>query len=573
MVKITPMIERADRLAGDTNGAGAADVHSLAAALRQEQHLDDLALSRAEELSAQSGDGLPKVLNRLGLVSDAVVAKTVAQVAGTPLADLNSHNVDRQLLEKLGSAFAASALALPLECAEDDAVPLAMSDPTDQSILRMIALRLNREVVPLAASVGDIEATLERLQSDDDLHPVENSGTDEDLARLRDQASEAPVIKLVNQIVRQAVELGASDIHIEPLERMLRLRYRVDGALRAGDTLPVSLRAATISRIKIMAGLDIAESRLPQDGRVKMLVAGKDLDLRVATSPTLHGEGIVIRILDRSGLPLSFSGLGFEPDTEAAIETLIRQPNGIVLVTGPTGSGKTTTLYAALAALNDSARKIITVEDPVEYRLEGVNQIQVHTTIGLNFAEALRSILRQDPDIIMIGEIRDLETARIAVQAALTGHLVLATLHTNSAVAAVARLRDMGIPDYLLTATLNGAIAQRLVRRICPECRAPDPDAAILAERLSAASGGWTKGTGCAACAQTGYRGRTSVVEVLSLDRDIRQLIIQGADEDRLTEAAKAHGMRSLADHALSRAANGETTLTEALTLAGSALR
>ncbi|MFV0474128.1 MAG: GspE/PulE family protein, partial [Pikeienuella sp.] len=367
------------------------------------------------------------------------------------------------------------------------------------------------------------------------------------------------VVRIVNLLIRRAAELGASDIHLEAFERRLRLRYRVDGVLQEADAPPAELRAAIVSRIKIMARLDIAENRLPQDGRVKTAALGRPLDLRVATTPTLHGEGVVIRLLDRAGLVLDFDALGVDETARAALFPLIGRSNGVLLVTGPTGSGKTTTLYAMLERLNLTERKIVTVEDPVEYQLEGVNQIQARPQIGLGFAEALRSILRQDPDVIMIGEIRDLETARIAVQAALTGHLVLATLHTNSAAAAINRLRDMGIADYLLAATVIGGVAQRLLRRLCPDCAEPDPAPAVEA----GISGAFRRPVGCASCAGAGYRGRVAALEVLTADDALRRLILDGADEMTIEAAAERGGMRTLRAHALQRAAAGETSLAE----------
>ncbi|MFN3616286.1 MAG: GspE/PulE family protein, partial [Rubrimonas sp.] len=445
------------------------------AAARLAQHLretgvaDAEALARAGRVADETGERLDRVLVRLGLVGERAMAAALARLIDAPVAEPGSLTAAPDLLAALGGRFAQNARLIPIE---DDGVSvrLAMADPLDAEAARLAGLKLNRRPVRLAAAPADIDNALERMAAEgaralDQLARAaggreadEDGAAADDVARLKDMAAEAPVIRIVNLIIRRAAEMGASDIHVEPMERRLRLRYRVDGALREVEAPPAHLRAAVVSRIKIMARLDIAESRLPQDGRLKVAVLGRELDVRVATAPTLHGEGVVMRLLDRSGLTLDFAGLGFDAPARAALTPLIDRPNGVLLVTGPTGSGKTTTLYAAVARLNDAARKIVTVEDPVEYQLEGVNQIQVRPQIGLGFAQALRSILRQDPDVIMIGEIRDLETARIAVQAALTGHLVLATLHTNSAAAAVARLRDMGVPEYLIAATLAGAV-------------------------------------------------------------------------------------------------------------------
>jgi general secretion pathway protein E len=532
--------------------------------------LDESALRRAERVAQETGERLGAVVTRLGLAGEEAVGRQLAALAGLPFVAADAFPEDGALLSALGPRFAREARALPL--GEDgDAVRLAMADPQDAALARMVAMKLGRPVAACVATPSAIESAIDRLAGREALalDAAEEAGGDDagaaaDVARLKDMASEAPVVRIVNKIVRHAAELGASDIHLEPLEDGLRLRYRVDGVLREGDAPPAGLRAAVVSRIKIMARLDIAESRLPQDGRVAATVLGRPLDMRVATTPTLHGEGVVIRLLDRSGLRLDYDGLGLDATAQAALIPLTERPNGILLVTGPTGSGKTTTLYATVARLNSPERKIVTVEDPVEYRLPGVNQIQVRAGIGLGFAEALRSILRQDPDVIMIGEIRDLETARIAVQAALTGHLVLATLHTNSAAAAVARLRDMGTPAYLIAATLTGCVAQRLVRRLCPSCAAPDPDGAAMAARLGwGQAGDWRRPAGCRSCGGVGYRGRLGVMEVLPVDTQARRLILDGADDRAIEEAAQAGGMRALRAHALGRAAAGETSLAE----------
>ena len=341
-----------------------------------------------------------------------------------------------------------------------------------------------------------------------------------DVERLKDLASGAPVIRLANQLIARAVEMRASDIHIEPREHRLAIRYRIDGALQDMEAPAPAMGPALVSRLKIMARLDIAERRLPQDGRIRIPVRGRQIDMRVSTVPTIHGENVVLRVLDRASIELEFAKLGFDAALEARYLALLEQPNGILLVTGPTGSGKTTTLYTSLRHLNVPDKKLFTVEDPVEYQLDGVSQIEIKPQIGLTFAHILRSILRQDPDIVMIGEIRDVETAEIAIQAALTGHLVLSTLHTNSAAGTVTRLLDMGVADYLLTSTINGILAQRLVRRLCENCReafAPLPE---LLPQLGLAPGSATRlyrGRGCAACRGTGYHGRVCIVEMMPI--------------------------------------------------------
>jgi general secretion pathway protein E len=382
-------------------------------------------------------------------------------------------------------------------------------------------------------------------------------------------ASEAPVIRLVNQIIARAVETQASDIHIEPFEDRLRVRFRYDGVLHEAESPPSRLTAAITSRIKIMAKLDIAERRLPQDGRIRLAVRGQDVDFRISTLPALHGETVVVRVLDRSAVAFDYAKLGLADQVVSRLATALDLPNGIVLVTGPTGSGKTTTLYTGLLALNSVTRKVITVEDPIEYQLRGINQIQVRPQIGLNFASLLRSILRQDPDVIMVGEMRDLETAQIAVQAALTGHLVLSTVHTNSAAATITRLRDMGLEDYLMAAVLRGVLAQRLVRRLCGACRreAAAPDELVARFRLDRRGDGGPvrlfHPVGCPQCRGTGFRGRQAIAEFLVPDAEINRLIFARADEAAIERAAVAAGMTTMFEAGLEAALAGTTTIEE----------
>ncbi|HSB97555.1 MAG TPA: ATPase, T2SS/T4P/T4SS family, partial [Spongiibacteraceae bacterium] len=394
-----------------------------------------------------------------------------------------------------------------------------------------------------------------------------------DVQRLRDMASEAPVILLVNQLITNAVESRASDIHIEPNIDQVLVRYRVDGMLRMVQTLDPSLRAAITSRIKIMSKLDIAERRMPQDGRIKIAVRGNDVDFRVSTIPTMFGESIVMRVLDRTRVELDFEKLGFSADHIATLNRLMHEPNGIILVTGPTGSGKTTTLYTALKTLNSIERKVFSVEDPIEYQLAGVNQVQVQAEIGLDFPHALRAILRQDPDIIMIGEIRDLETARIAMQASLTGHLVLSTLHTNSAAASITRLIDIGLENYLLASTLKGVLAQRLVRTLCPHCACAHDSAGYWASELARTVPGIEAigsphirmARGCGECGHTGYSGRSIIAEILLPNSDIHRLVLSNASDDRIHAAARSDGMINLYEMGANKIWRGETSAEEVL--------
>jgi general secretion pathway protein E len=522
-------------------------------------------LARAQHVCSENGDRLDAVITRLGLVSERALASMLSTHLGMPIATERDFPREAIATELLANRFLRDSRALPLRM-NDSHIEVAFADPTDSFAAEAIAFAVQREVVPLVGKGSDIEAALDRIYGLASASGEEAAAAPDeaDLERLKDLASDAPVVRAVNMLIARAVDMRASDIHIEPTEEGLKVRMRVDGALQDGETLPAQQKAAVVSRIKVMAALDIAERRLPQDGRARVAVRGHEVDLRVATSPTIHGEGVVLRILDRSNLALNFDLLGFDRATERAFIELLEKPHGIVLVTGPTGSGKTTTLYAALTALNTTERKILTIEDPIEYRLAGINQMQVKPQIGLTFAAALRSFLRQDPDVMMVGEVRDLETAQVAVQAALTGHTILSTLHTNSAASTVTRLLDMGVEPFLVTSTLNGILAQRLVRRLCQQCREPltTSDPLIEGLGLSASDGApFYHARGCIACNNTGYHGRLAIVELLPMDEEISRLILARAEAREIQRAASS--MRTMYEDGIIKARAGLTTVEE----------
>ena len=535
------------------------------------------ALTRAEGIARESRERFEVVLTRLGLIAERDLADALASFLDLPIALPRDYPTSAVLDEQLSRRFMREAQFIPLE-ERKDGVAIAMTNPLDSYTTEAIIFAIGKPIIRYVAYPADLEAAFKRLYGEDNLQigrlaeaarDRAGDGISDDLDRLKDIASEAPVIKLVNQLIARAVEIRASDIHIEPMEHELRVRYRVDGVLQKIEAPPQQLGSAVISRIKIMTKLNIAERRLPQDGRIGMAVRGKDIDLRVSTTPASHGESVVLRILDREHVALDFVALGFEEDVIRALRALLEQPHGIFLVTGPTGSGKTTTLYAALTEINTLEKKILTIEDPIEYQLDGINQVQVKPQIGLTFANALRSFLRQDPDIMMVGEIRDLETAEIAVQSALTGHLILSTLHTNDAASAITRLLDMGVEDYLLTSTMNGVVAQRLVRKLCPDCRerrAPMPE---LGRKLGLcedmAQGPFYHAKGCEACNHTGYRGRTSIIEVLPMSDPIRHAILASADAGALDRLAGELGMQSMRTNGLKKALAGITSLEEVM--------
>ncbi|MDB5944731.1 MAG: secretion system protein [Ramlibacter sp.] len=532
--------------------------------------------SRDLERAIAAGDELrgrlSEVLVQLGLVSEIDVAQARSTLLGIPFVSADDFPEVWPDVQGLQPAFLRSHRVLPV-AQQDSQLDVVMADPQDRFVLKALRLATGLSIRPFLAMGSDIDKALARRDVEggiEDGEVEEDVDSGDFVEHLKDLASEAPVIRLVNTIIGRVIELRASDIHLEPFENGLQVRYRVDGVLQEADLLAVKQGAAVVSRIKLLAHIDIAERRLPQDGRIRTRVKGRELDLRISTVPTVHGESVVMRVLDRASVRLSLEEMAMDEATLRAFRALLARPHGIFLVTGPTGAGKTTTLYAGLSELDASAQKIITVEDPVEYQFAGIAQMQVHSQIGLTFASALRSILRQDPDIIMIGEMRDGETAQIAVQAALTGHLVLSTLHTNTAASAVIRMRDMGVERYLITSTVIGVVAQRLVRTLCGDCKqAYTPDPAMLQstglERFVAPGSALYRARGCPSCRNTGYKGRAGLFELLMVDDAMRKGILDGADGSVLQELAVGAGMVTLYEDGLRKVGKGLTTYEEVL--------
>ncbi len=528
-------------------------------------------------LEAESGERIDLIAAKLGLISDRDLAQAYASLLGSPVLTPTDFPAEPIELDRLRPAFLKRVRVVPI-AETDQAIVIGMADPLDDAAARAVEFATGKQVERRAAAPTDIDAAHDRLyaegrssidQISDAAGERDSGDKDSDLERLKDLASEAPVIRLVNTVITRAVEMVASDIHLESTETDLRVRYRIDGMLREMETPPARLRSAIISRIKIMAKLNIAERRLPQDGRIRLAVRGKEIDFRVSTTPAIHGESVVLRILDRGNLALDFNALGFDDTVLPQFMEVLNRPHGIVLVSGPTGSGKTTTLYAALMQLNLPDRKILTAENPVEYVLAGINQVQMNPDIGLTFATALHSFLRQDPDIMMIGEIRNLETAQIAVQAALTGHLVLSTVHTNDAGSAMTRLLDMGIENYLLNSTVNAVLGQRLVRRLCDKCREPYEPPAELASTLDLRAAGHDgpltlyRPKGCPACNNLGFAGRTMILELMVMNDAIRSLVLRRAEAREIQTEAIRSGMQTMYVHGMRKALAGITTIEE----------
>ncbi|MGA1839748.1 MAG: type II secretion system ATPase GspE [bacterium] len=537
-------------------------------------------LGKAIEQQSHTAERLGKVLMDLGFISEDDLYKTLSEQLNIPFLSKSDYPETPILDIDFSLKFMRQYKFFPLEI-KDKTLSVAMSDPIDLYTIDELRLFTKCKVRVYVSKESDVLAAIEQRygggattmekiiedMAEEELQLLA-SGEEEDIDHLRDMASEAPVIKLVNLFISRAIEDEASDIHIEPFEERLVVRFRIDGILHDIESPPRRLQAAIISRVKIMANLNIAERRLPQDGRVRLRVAGKKIDLRVSSVPTLYGESVVMRILDRGSILLSIEDLGFPSDKLKDFARLIRKPHGIILVTGPTGSGKTTTLYAALEKINSPDKKIITVEDPVEYQMSGVNQIQVNPKIGLTFASGMRSIVRQDPDIMMVGEIRDRETAEIAIQSALTGHLVFSTLHTNDAPGAITRLLDMGVESYLVSSCLEGILAQRLVRVICKDCKQPVVPEKKVLEQMDAYAKDIKlayRGKGCEMCKSTGYHGRSGIFELLTVTEQIRGMILEKTSANVLRQKAIQQGLKTLRDDGWDKVRRGVTTIEEVL--------
>ena len=519
-------------------------------------------LSRALELQKERGDKIGKILVDLGFVAFRDVLGALSEQMQVPLISIEGPPAVSPELEHLSPRFLRQFRCIPVAI-QGNAVTLAMADPMDLETRATVQSSTGLSVEVGIAGEQEILDAIDRYYGQNakgDTEAVSTAADTEDLEHLRDMASEAPVIRLVNAMIASAAEKRASDIHIEPFEKEFRVRFRIDGVLVNQEPPPREMKAAIISRVKLMARLNIAERRLPQDGRIKIKTMGREVDLRVSTLPTLYGESVVMRLLDRSaGDFYDLERLGFDTHMLQRMEYYTSLPHGIFLVTGPTGSGKSTTLYSALKRINQSDKKIITIEDPVEYQMDGINQIHVNTQIGLTFSAGLRHIVRQDPDVIMVGEVRDRETADIAIRSALTGHFVYSTLHTNDAPSAITRLTDMGVENYLITSSLVAVLAQRLVRVICVDCKT-SAGMTMTPEGHKIES---FKGTGCETCHGTGYKGRVGIFELMELNEEIRSTIMRNEDASKITAQARRDGMRNLREDGWMKIERGVTTVDE----------
>jgi type IV pilus assembly protein PilB len=548
------------------------------------QSLSPDQLEEARNMAKQTGTKVQDTLVKLGYITPQEVMSAIAEYHGLQFIDLTEVTIPQAVIELVPESVARENFVLPMS-QDNGALKIIMSDPSDFDTLQKLQFILNKDIQPVLAPREQIVEAINKHYGQSETESVDSmlqefTDTAIDFNEASSAAaiaaaaddSDAPVVKLVNLMIQEAISLRASDIHVEPFADRVRVRYRIDGVLVERDSPPRRLLAPLVSRIKIMATIDIAEKRRPQDGRIKLTSGGKHFDLRVSVLPTVHGQSVVMRILDRGNISVSIRDLGFGENDYKRFQQIIKRPNGIFLVTGPTGSGKTTTLYAALNELNRPDRKIITAEDPVEYYLPGINQVEVKHQIGLDFARIIRAMLRQAPNIILVGEIRDNETADIAVQASLTGHLVFSTLHTNDAPSAITRLIDIGVPPFLIASSVIAIMAQRLVRLVCPKCKEVDkPDAAemkaagLTPDQLSNAT--FMRGRGCNHCYHTGYRGRLGIFEMLKMNAAIREMTFNRAPTQEIRRQSRLLGMRTLLEDGIDKAVRGITTLEEVLSI------
>jgi type IV pilus assembly protein PilB len=538
-------------------------------------------LAEADEMASNMGIGVGDALVRLGYVSGAIVGQAQADAYGYEFINLDGREISPAVIELVPESVARENMVIPLTLDEDSLV-VAVSDPMAVEVLDKLRFILNRDIKVCIAPVDSIQTAINRHYGQSETESVDSmlqeftetaidfTETEAAEAMVAEDDDSAPVIKLVNLVMSEAVNMRASDIHVEPFEDRVRIRYRIDGELIERDSPPRRLLGAIVSRIKIMARMDIAEKRRPQDGRIKTRIAGRefDIDMRVSILPTHHGQAIVLRILDRENIRIGIRNLGFSEEKYRTFQNIIRRPNGIFLVTGPTGSGKTTTLYSALGELNRPDRKIITAEDPVEYYLPGINQVEVRSSIGLTFDKIIRAMLRQAPNVILVGEIRDAETADMAIQASLTGHLVFSTLHTNDAPSSITRLIDMGVQPFLVASSVMAVMAQRLVRVVCPKCKEPyRPDQSELdhfdVSPDQAAAATFVRGKGCNHCQHTGFRGRIAVFELMTMNSTIREMTFRSEPTQNIRRQARLFGMKTIVEDAKDKALQGVTSLAE----------
>ena len=547
-------------------------------------------LGEAKTLQSQTGAKIQDALLKLGYATLEDILSAIAEHSGMQSVNLTDLQIPQSIIEMVPESVARENVIIPLSH-ENGVLKIVVHDPTDYETISKLQFILNKDIQPVLAAKEQIVEAINKHYGQTETESVDSmlsefTDTQIDFTETERTAgaghadaddSDAPVVKLVNLIIQEAISLRASDIHIEPFADRVRVRYRIDGVLVERDSPPRRLLAPLISRIKIMGSIDISEKRRPQDGRIKMTTKGRHFDMRVSVLPTNHGQSVVMRILDRSNIQVNIREMGFGEEDYKRFQNIIKRPNGIFLVTGPTGSGKTTTLYAALNELNRPDRKIITAEDPVEYYLPGVNQVEVKHQIGLDFARIIRAMLRQAPNIILVGEIRDQETADIAVQASLTGHLVFSTLHTNDAPSAITRLQDIGVPPFLVASSVIAIMAQRLVRLVCPKCKEPDkpPSHEVRAAGITpqqVANATFTRGRGCSHCNHTGYRGRKGIFEMLKMNGAIREMTFNREPSQAIRRQARLHGMRTLLEDGVAKAIAGATTLEEVLSICHSSV-